>query len=78
MLFRSLIKPRKRYLYPCHCIHYDGAEVDFRTQENYTNDKSLWNSEDTRKNQEDTITASVPNFDSHKTRIDSHSINNVV
>ena len=53
----DLIKPRKRYLYPCHCIRCDGAEVDFRTQENHTNDESLWNSEDTRKNQEDTITA---------------------
>jgi hypothetical protein len=53
----DLIKPRKRYLYPCHCICCDGAEVDFRTQENHTNDVSLWNSEDTRKNQEDTITA---------------------
>ncbi|GBC48618.2 hypothetical protein GLOIN_2v1849215 [Rhizophagus irregularis DAOM 181602=DAOM 197198] len=40
-----------------HCIRCDGAEVDFRTQENHTNDESLWNSEDTRKNQEDTITA---------------------
>ncbi|GET66746.1 uncharacterized protein LOC109476669 isoform X1 [Rhizophagus irregularis DAOM 181602=DAOM 197198] len=37
----DLIKPRKRYLYPCHCIHCDGAEVDFRTQENHTNDESL-------------------------------------
>ncbi|GBC48363.2 hypothetical protein GLOIN_2v1625072 [Rhizophagus irregularis DAOM 181602=DAOM 197198] len=53
----DLIKPRKRYLYPCHCIRCDGAEVDFRTQENHTNDESLWNSEDIRKNQEDTITA---------------------
>ncbi|POG61941.1 hypothetical protein GLOIN_2v1700407, partial [Rhizophagus irregularis DAOM 181602=DAOM 197198] len=53
----DLIKPRKRYLYPCHCIRCDSAEVDFRTQENHTNDESLWNSEDTRKNQEDTITA---------------------
>ncbi|CAB5351790.1 unnamed protein product [Rhizophagus irregularis] len=53
----DLIKPRKRYLYPCHCIRCDGAEVDFCTQENHTNDESLWNSEDTRKNQEDTITA---------------------
>jgi len=53
----NLIKPRKRYLYLCHCICCDGAEVDFRTQENHTNDESLWNSEDTRKNQEDTITA---------------------
>ena len=53
----NLIKPRKRYLYLCHCICCDGAEVDFCTQENHTNDESLWNSEDTRKNQEDTITA---------------------
>jgi len=53
----DLIKLKKRYLYPCHCIRCDGMEVDFRTQENHTTDKSLWNSEDTRKNQEDTITA---------------------
>ncbi|CAB5392785.1 unnamed protein product [Rhizophagus irregularis] len=44
-------------LYPYHCIHCNGAEVDFRTQENHTNDESLWNLEDIRKNQEDTITA---------------------
>ncbi|CAB4444502.1 unnamed protein product [Rhizophagus irregularis] len=36
----DLIKPRKRYLYPCHCIRCDGAEVDFRTQENHTNDET--------------------------------------
>src|SRR5215469_15239097 len=51
----DLIKPKKRYLYPCHCIHCDGTEVDFCTQENHAKDKSLWNSEDARKNQEDTI-----------------------
>ena len=45
----DLIKLKKRYLYPCHCIRCDGMEVDFRTQENHTTDKSLWNSEDTRK-----------------------------
>jgi predicted outer membrane protein len=53
----DLIKPKKRYLYPCHCIRCDGTEVDFRTQENHAKDKSLWNSEDARKNQEDTIIA---------------------
>ncbi|CAB5390559.1 unnamed protein product [Rhizophagus irregularis] len=37
----DLIKPRKRYLYPCHCIRCDGAEVDFRTQENHTNDENV-------------------------------------
>ncbi|CAB4487545.1 unnamed protein product [Rhizophagus irregularis] len=36
----DLIKPRKRYLYPCHCIRCDSAEVDFRTQENHTNDET--------------------------------------
>ena len=53
----DLIKLRKRYLYPCHCIRCNGAEVDFRTQENHTEDESLWKSEDVRKNQEDTIVA---------------------
>lgn len=51
----DLIKPKKRYLYQCCCIRCNGAEVDFRTQENHTKDKSLWKSEDIRKNQEDTI-----------------------
>ncbi|POG69669.1 hypothetical protein GLOIN_2v1625072 [Rhizophagus irregularis DAOM 181602=DAOM 197198] len=36
----DLIKPRKRYLYPCYCIRCGGAEVDFRTQENHTNDEN--------------------------------------
>ncbi|GET53202.1 hypothetical protein GLOIN_2v1625072 [Rhizophagus irregularis DAOM 181602=DAOM 197198] len=36
----DLIKPRKRYLYPCYCIRCGGAEVDFRTQENHTNDET--------------------------------------
>src|SRR5215469_16037878 len=48
----DLIKPKKRYLYPCYCIHYDSTEVDFRTQENYAKDKSLWNSKNARRNQE--------------------------
>src|SRR6185437_6819074 len=53
----DLIKPKKRYLYLYHCIRCDGTEVDFHTQENHAKDKSLWNSEDARKNQEDTIIA---------------------
>jgi hypothetical protein len=53
----DLIKSKKRYLYPCLCIRCNGTKVDFRTQENHTKDKSLWNSEDARKNQEDTIIA---------------------
>ena len=53
----DLIKSKKRYLYPCHCIRCDGTEVDFRTQENHAKNKSLWNLEDARKNQEDTIIA---------------------
>ncbi|GET62780.1 hypothetical protein GLOIN_2v1763250 [Rhizophagus irregularis DAOM 181602=DAOM 197198] len=42
----DLIKPRKRYLYPCYCIRCDDAEVDFRTQENHTNDESLRRNDD--------------------------------
>ena len=57
----DLIKPKKRYLYLCHCKLCNGAEVDFRTQESHTNSKSLWDSEDARKNQEDTITARKQN-----------------
>ncbi|GBC37120.2 hypothetical protein GLOIN_2v1481451 [Rhizophagus irregularis DAOM 181602=DAOM 197198] len=37
----DLMKPRKRYLYPCHYIRCDGAEIDFRTQENHTNDENV-------------------------------------
>lgn len=51
----DLIKFKRRYLYLCYCICCNGTEVDFRTQENHTEDESLWKSEDTRKNQEDTI-----------------------
>ena len=51
----DLIKPKKRYLYLYHCKRCDGAEVDFCTQESHMNDKSLWNSEDARKNQKDII-----------------------
>src|ERR1044071_617049 len=53
----NLIKLNKRYLYTCHCIRCNGAEVDFRTQEGHTKDKSLWKSEGARKNQEDIIVA---------------------
>src|ERR1044071_2424698 len=53
----NLIKLDKRYLYTCHCIRCNGAEVDFRTQEGHTKDKSLWKSEGARKNQEDIIVA---------------------
>ncbi|GET63659.1 hypothetical protein GLOIN_2v1625072 [Rhizophagus irregularis DAOM 181602=DAOM 197198] len=35
----DLIKSKKRYLYPCFCIRCDGAEVNFRTQENHTKEK---------------------------------------
>ncbi|CAB5377592.1 unnamed protein product [Rhizophagus irregularis] len=51
----DLIKSKKRYLYPCLCIRCNGTKVDFRTQENHTKEKSLWNSENARKNQADTI-----------------------
>ncbi|GET63660.1 hypothetical protein GLOIN_2v1625072 [Rhizophagus irregularis DAOM 181602=DAOM 197198] len=37
----DLIKSKKRYLYPCFCIRCDGAEVNFRTQENHTKEKTL-------------------------------------
>ena len=57
----DLIKPKKRYLYPCYCKHCGDAEVDFCTQESHTKDKSLWDSEDARKNQEDTIIARKQN-----------------
>src|SRR5688572_9754898 len=53
----DLIKFKKRYLYLCHCIRCNGTEVDFRTQENHTEDESMWKSEEARKNQEDAIIA---------------------
>ena len=52
----DLIKPKKKYLYVCHCVRCDGAEVDFRTQESHTKDKSLWKSKDAaKKHQENEI-----------------------
>ena len=67
----DLIKPKKRYLYLCHCKRCNGAEVDFRTQENHTKDKSLWDSEDPRKNQEDTIIARKQNNPTKKRKRES-------
>jgi hypothetical protein len=53
----DLLKPKKKYLYPYDCILCNGAEVDSRTREKHMKDESLWISEDTRKNQENTIMA---------------------
>jgi hypothetical protein len=53
----DLIKPKKKYLYTCHCIRCNGEEVDPRTQEKHAKDKHLWKSKDARKDQEDVITA---------------------
>ncbi|CAB4487065.1 unnamed protein product [Rhizophagus irregularis] len=49
----DLIKPRKRYLYPCYCIRCGGTEVDFRTQENHTNDEKKENDDDEDDGDED-------------------------
>jgi len=53
----DLLKPKKRYLYVCNCVCCDGAEVDFRTQESHTKNKSLWKSENAKKYQENEIAA---------------------
>src|SRR6266542_1871201 len=53
----DLLKPKKKYLYPCNCICCNGAEVDSRTWKKHMKDEILWKSEDTRKNQENTIMA---------------------
>ena len=53
----DLLKPKKKYLYPCDCICCNGAEVDSRTRKKHMKDEILWKSEDTRKNQENTIMA---------------------
>src|SRR6266496_6354504 len=53
----DLLKPKKKYLSPCDCICCNGAEVDSRTQKKHMKDEILWKSEDTRKNQENTIMA---------------------
>ena len=53
----DLIKPRKKYFYPCYCVRCKGTEVDSRTQERHTKDKRLWKSKDSRKNQSNAIAA---------------------
>ncbi len=37
----DLIKPRKKYFYPCYCVRCKGTEVDSRTQERHTKGKKL-------------------------------------
>ena len=51
----DLIKSSKKYLYKCHCVYCNGKKVDSRTQEKHTANKSLWKSEISRKNQENSI-----------------------
>src|SRR5207244_8464489 len=51
----DLIKSSKKYLYKCHCIYCNGKKVDSRTQEKHIANKSLWKSEISRKNQENSI-----------------------
>jgi hypothetical protein len=53
----DLIKPSKKYLYKCHCVHCNGKNVDSRTQEKHTKNKSLWKCKISRKNQENAIEA---------------------
>ncbi|PKY31903.1 hypothetical protein RhiirB3_449739 [Rhizophagus irregularis] len=59
----DLIKPKKKYVYPCHCVLCKGAEVDPRTQEKHTRDKILWRSDDddSRRNQINAIAARKQN-----------------
>ncbi|PKY30838.1 hypothetical protein RhiirB3_392871 [Rhizophagus irregularis] len=48
----DLIKPKKNYLYECHCIRCDGKKVDPRTQERHAKDECLWKSKNDKKKQE--------------------------
>ncbi|PKK65109.1 hypothetical protein RhiirC2_715792 [Rhizophagus irregularis] len=59
----DLIKPKKKYVYPCHCVLCKGAEVDPRTQEKHIRDKILWRSDDddSRRNQINAIAARKQN-----------------
>ncbi|POG70177.1 hypothetical protein GLOIN_2v1776083 [Rhizophagus irregularis DAOM 181602=DAOM 197198] len=59
----DLIKPKKKYVYPCHCVLCKGAEVDPHTQEKHTRDKILWRSDDDdlRRNQINAIAARKQN-----------------
>src|SRR5688500_643881 len=49
----DLLKPKKKYVYPCHCVLCKGVEVDPRTQEKHTRDNIFWRSDDydLRRNQ---------------------------
>src|SRR6266498_4252882 len=40
----DLIKPKKKYLYACNCIHCNGEEVDPRTQKKHAKEEYLWKS----------------------------------
>ena len=53
----KLIKPKKNYLYECHCICCGGKKVDPRTQEKHATERCFWKSDDDRKNQENAIMA---------------------
>jgi hypothetical protein len=62
----DLIKPKKKYLYPCHCIRCNGAEVDARTQEKHTLE-NLWKSGDAKRIQERAIASRKRNKSSINT-----------
>ena len=53
----DLMKPKKKYFYECYCFNCKGKKVDARTQEMHTKQKNLWKSENSKKNQENTIKA---------------------
>ena len=53
----DLIKPSKKYLYKCNCVHCNGKKVDSHTQEKHTKNKNLWKCKISRKNQENSIKA---------------------
>jgi len=57
----DLIKPKKKYLYPCYCILCNGEKVDPRTQKKHAKDKRLWKSKDAKKDQENAITTREQN-----------------
>ena len=57
----DLIKPKKNYLYECHCIRCGGKKVDPCTQEKHATERWLWKSDDDRKNQENAIMARKKN-----------------
>jgi hypothetical protein len=53
----ELMKSKKNYSYICNCVHCEGKEIDYCTQEKHTYDENLWKSrpKDSRKNQENAI-----------------------